>query len=492
MSVLDATMLVLAVLLPWLAGGAIVAALPGARAAGAGRAAWIAGAGWLLGAVLVTVVMRALALAGVPFGRLSIGLPSLLIGLAAVLVVSRRAGWPSRERVAAGLDALAGRGLAPRMRVAWLVVLAWLVVRFAMLLAEVVWQPLYPWDAWIQWATKAKVWYSLRTIVPFDFAEGWFAANGARYFDASPHYPATVPLWQVWTSVMLGRWDDALMNVFWWQCAVALALVAYAALRRVGYGRPGALVGTWLVSSLPLANVHVALAGYADLPMAAYYTVAAVAALRWIERRGLDDALLALAFVVACPLIKTPGLIWALTIVAAVVVGAWPRGGLRLVGLTAAALAVVLTITSRYSPTVLGYTVHLTFEPAWSALRDAFFMLGNWHLLWYAVLAVAILGRREAAAPPLVAFTTLVAAGGAFLLVVFGVTNARDWVADQTTVNRAALHLAPLAALWALAVFRRTTMRDAPVGAPADAAMDAREASSLDAPDDPDARPVHA
>jgi hypothetical protein len=492
MSALDATMLVLAVLLPWLAGAAIVAALPGARAEPAGRAAWIAGAGWLLGAVLVTLLMRVLAVAGIPFGRLSIALPLAVIGAAAIFVVSRRAGWPSRERVNAGRDALAGRGLAPRMRVAWLGLLAWLAVRFAMLLAEVVWQPLYPWDAWIQWATKAKVWYSLRTIVPFDFAQQWFAANGARYFDASPHYPATVPLWQVWTSVMLGRWDDALMNVFWWQCAVALALVAYAALRRVGYGRLGALVGTWLVSSLPLANVHVALAGYADLPMAAYYTVAAVAALRWLERRGLDDAVLALAFVVACPLIKTPGLIWALTIVAAVVVGAWPRAGLRLVGLSAAALAAALTIVSRYSPTVLGYTVHLTFEPAWSALRDAFFMLGNWHLLWYAVLAVAVLGRREAAAPPLQPFTVLIAAGAAFLLVVFGVTNARDWVADQTTVNRAALHLAPLAALWALAVFRRTTTREAPVLASGDVATGTGEAMSVNAAVDPAARPAHA
>jgi len=494
MSVLDASMLVLAVLLPWLAGGAIVAALPGARAEPAGRPAWIAGAGWLLGAVLVTVLMRGLARTGVPFGRLVIALPLAGVAAAALVIAWRRAGWPSRGLVAAGRDALAGRALDGAARVAWIALLAWLAARFAMLLAEVLWQPLYPWDAWIQWATKAKVWYSLHTMVPFEFAEQWLAANGTRYFDASPHYPATVPLWQVWTSVMLGRWDDALMNVFWWQCAVALALVVYAALRRLGYGRLGALTGTWLVSSLPLANVHVALAGYADLPMAAYYTVAAVAALRWIERRGIDDALLALAFVAACPLIKTPGIIWAMTIVAAVVVGAWPRGGLRLVGLSAAALAVLLSITSRYSPTVLGYTVHLTFAPAWAALRDSFFMLGNWHLLWYAVLAVAILGRREAAERPLQPFTTLIVAGFSFLLLVFGVTNARDWVADQTTVNRAALHLAPLAALWALAVFRRYATRDAPPVAAPDREDPAGTNHALpgDAPVDAAAQPAHA
>ena len=88
------------------------------------------------------------------------------------------------------------------------------------------------------------------------------------WLDASPDYPATVPLWQVWSSVTLGRFDDALMNVPWWLTAVAFAV----RIRRAAGGgdeRRGGVVGAWLVSSLPLANVHVALAGYADLPMAA-------------------------------------------------------------------------------------------------------------------------------------------------------------------------------------------------------------------------------
>ena len=93
-----------------------------------------------------------------------------------------------------------------------------------------IWTPLYPWDAWIQWATKARVWYSLGHIVPFGRTDAWFAANGAIWFDASPNYPATVPLWQVWSSLALGRWDDALMNLPWWLTAVAFAIAIYGAL----------------------------------------------------------------------------------------------------------------------------------------------------------------------------------------------------------------------------------------------------------------------
>ncbi len=474
MSPMDVLALLAAIALPWAAGSGIVAALPASRGGAPGSAAWIAGAGWLLGAVLVTLVMRATARLGLPFGRLSIGVPLALVATCAAALVARmsNATWRGATLQARdGLASLLGRGLTGIRRIAWLALLAWLGVRFALLLSEVLWQPLYPWDAWIQWATKAKVWYSLGTIVPFEFTDQWLAGNGASYFDASPHYPATVPLWQVWTCVALGRWDDSLMNVFWWQTALALALVAYATLRQFEFGRIGALVGTWLVASLPLANVHVALAGYADLPMAAYYTVAAVAALRWVERRRRDDAALAVFFVASCALVKTPGIVWALTIVGAALVGAWPRTGLRVVGIAAAAFAVLLLATSRYSPTVLGYTIHLTFAPSWGALGDSFFMLGNWNLLWYAVIGTAVLARREALERPMQAFTTLIAAGAAFLLIVFGVTNARDWVADQTTVNRATLHLAPLAALWAVVVFRRYALRAAPqaVAEPGDA-----------------------
>ena len=92
-------------------------------------------------------------------------------------------------------------------------------------------RPLYPWDAWTQWATKARVWYELGGIAPFARVAAWLAANGGVYFDASPEYPPTMPLLQVYQSLLLGRWDDALMNGSWWQTGIALALVLYGGLR---------------------------------------------------------------------------------------------------------------------------------------------------------------------------------------------------------------------------------------------------------------------
>src|SRR5207248_7840187 len=66
-------------------------------------------------------------------------------------------------------------------RIAWIVLLAWLAFRFATLAVEIASRPLYPWDAWSQWATKARVWYELRHMAPFVPGEAWLAgASGDR------------------------------------------------------------------------------------------------------------------------------------------------------------------------------------------------------------------------------------------------------------------------------------------------------------------------
>jgi hypothetical protein len=454
--VIDALALFVGLLLPWIAGSAVVAALPRRDpiATEPGGLAWIVGAGYFVGAFALTLWMRVLSIVGVPFGRTSVGLPLAALAIALVTWMVWRSRGHATPWLITARDTLLARSLADWQRVAWFALLAWLLLRYALLFAEVAWQPLYPWDAWIQWATKARVFYELGRIVPFARADAWIAAGGSAYFDASPNYPLTVPLLQTWADVALGRYDDSLMNLPWWQIGVSLSLASYAALRSFGYSALAALTGAWIVVSLPLVDVHIALAGYADLPMASFYTVAMLAALRWIRSRTLADALVALILIAACPTIKTPGIAWAATIVPAVVLAIAGRFGLRIVATLFALGALALLIFARATPRILGYQLHLDFEPAWDALAQSFFLLGNWHLLWYAAIGVAILARRQILSPALAPFTVAMIAGLAFLFVVFGFTNARNWVADQTTINRAALHFAPLVALWTLAAFR--------------------------------------
>jgi hypothetical protein len=450
--------------LPWLLGCSLLLAIDWPRSpAGAtqgstagGTAALRLGYGFFIGALCLTLWMRALSLAGVTFGRVSIGAPMLVAIIALVAWVARC----NRISLAAGRSALESliRPPLPRwQKWAWALLLAWLALRFASLAAEVAWRPLYPWDAWVRWATKARVWFDLGRIAAFVPAEAWLSGVTGAYFDASPNDPATVPLLQLWSCIALGRWDDSAMNWPWLMMLFALTLAVYGALRDVDFSMLAALVGAYLVASLPLLDAHVALAGYADLMIAGVYTLAALVLHRWALRRDPRDAALALLLALACPLIEIPGFVWTLTLVPGVIVVLLPRRGFQLVGLGFGVAALILLALVQFEPIILGHSLHLDYQPPWQSLVEAYFLFDNWHLLWYAVVALTLLGARRLSAPPLAPLAMVAASALAFVFIIFAFRNAAALIADFTTVNRATLHVAPLLACLCVLVWRELT-----------------------------------
>ncbi|MFO1305797.1 MAG: hypothetical protein U1F54_18880 [Burkholderiales bacterium] len=473
---MDALMLAFAAAVAWLPGVAALLALRRASPLAPGEGAWTAGVGFLVGAFALTVWMRILSRAGVPFGVAVIALPLLAAGAVALALAWRRDRFDPRSWAPRFSRALLASDLTGGARILWIALLAWLAARFALLAMEVLSRPLYPWDAWTQWATKARVWYELGTMVPFARVADWYDAGGRVYFDASPEYPPTMPLLQVWNCLALGRWDDVLMNAPWVQMAVALALAAYGGLRLLGTTAVTAMVGAFLVASLPLANVHVALAGYSDLPLAAYYAAAALALLRWSRERGARNAAVVIVLAIACTQIKNPGWFWAATLVPGALVVLVPRHGLRLSLVGFAIVAFALAALARLKLTVFNYRLDLNFDPPWRDLFQSYFLLGNWNLLWFGVAGAVLLARRELLAKALVPLTTVVIGGILFLFFVFGFTNASEFIADQTTVNRATLHLAPLMVCFMTLAFdafsRRAGTGEAPAPAPTEPAAD--------------------
>jgi hypothetical protein len=456
---MDAVALMLGFALPWSLGVTLVASLS-ARASWdePGRVAWTLGSGWLAGAFVLTLWMRLLAALGQHFGIVAIAGPLAAITVVLAWSTGRRIGAAPIVALRQSAGELAGRRLGEPWRALWLALVAWLGLRFAMLLSEVLWRPLYPWDAWTQWATKARVWFELKTMAPFVNASDWLqAATPSVYFDVGPYYPATVPLTQVWAATVLGRWDDALVNLPWWLTGVAFGLALYGFLARQGFAPLTALVGTWLALSLPIFDVHIALAGYADLAMATYFTVAVLAAFGWIRARDPADGGLALLLLSACIMIKNPGKIWVVTLLPGLLVALLPRYGLRVAAACLGGGAGLAVLLAASGATVLGYRLTLDFSVPWRGLADAYFAFGNWHLLWYGAIAVAILCRRELLSRDLAPLTLVLAAGLLFLALGFVFSNAVFWVEDQSTVNRATLPLAPLIVVWMLLAFRAWT-----------------------------------
>ena len=442
--------------LAWALGIALLAALHGRRTPWStpGEVAWIAGCGWFAGQFLLTLWMRALSAAGVRFGITAIGVPLAALTALAAWLAWRRNRDASRSVVAA-LRGIGAQSLGAAPRMLWFTLLGWLALRFVLLLAETLRRPLYPWDAWTQWATKARVWFELGTMAPFVTASEWLATPGAAvYFDAAPNYPATVPLTQVWSATLIGRWDDALINLPWWLTALAFGFALYGFLRGRGMGSVGALLGTWLALSLPILDAHVALAGYADLAMATYFTLAALATLRLLQTRDAADLAPAILFAVACILIKNPGKVWIVLLTPGACAALLPRHGLRVAAACFGVAALAALVLTRSSVTILGYHLQLDYAMPWDGLVEAWFTFANWHLLFYGAAATAVLAWRHLLSRELAPLTITVAAGLAFLMFGFAFTNARLWVEDQSTVNRATLHLAPLIVVWMLLAFR--------------------------------------
>ena len=253
----------------------------------------------------------------------------------------------------------------------------------------------------------------------------------------------------MWANLGLGSWDDAKMNMAWPLLLGALALAAYGQARRVGASPLAAAVVAYLLASIPILDAHAALPGYADLPLAATFGLAAIAFFVWVVTNDARQLVLAVVFAAMTPLYKIPGVIWSLTLVPAVLVALYNRASGRkalrwtLVIVVASLAAAGYLYLKQRNFSVTLYQAHAAPNPSAGFVLDNYFLLDNYHLLWYLAIVALVVWWRQAIATDLRPATTLIAAGVAFLVVSFFFTNSGEWWGDYGTINRATIHLAP-------------------------------------------------
>lgn len=475
----------LALAIPWFAGALWVRVL-WRDASPPGAWPLALGYGGLLGLLAATLLLRVQAALGLSLGWVG---PTLVLALAGGWLAWRPTsldfpilGQKGKAPLDRSLDSQA-QETAPKTGAKWrqalfVLLLAWLGIRFLNLALEVWWRPLYPWDAWTTWAVRPRVWSELGQLLPFVDPQRWLSdATGSVYTIEAWTYPYTVPLLALWPTLAYGGWNETAANLPWLGCALGLGLGFYGQARLWGASALTALVFTWLLLSLPLLNTHVALAGYADLWLAAVFGLAAIAFFQWVRNGDRRQGLLAVLLALACPLVKLEGAVWLLLFIPAWL--AARLGGWRLLALAVAVAALGLgwwwVGGVAFNLPGLGEWVlrpdliqvpylgrfNLGYRGGWDPVVKNFLVLANWHLLGYLALIAAgmaaltvIRGRAE---PWLRAELTFVAASLAALFVLFFLTDAQRWAEQYTSINRVALDFVPAFLFWILTVFEQAS-----------------------------------
>ena len=390
---------------------------------------------------------------------------------AAVIAIAR---WWLRRRgsvtghsiSAEGAEGTQGEGVRTRWQW-WLMgaLLATLVARALIIVREIWLRPLYPWDAWSAWAIEPKTWMLLGHYVPFGSIHDWAAAPATldmRTFSAW-FYPDALPWLDVWFASAAGGWIEPLVNMPWVGAWIGLLFGHYGQWRTLGLSRWRALLAVYVLASLPLLTVHAAVAGYADLWVAALFGFALLAWMRWLQGRDRRQLALALVCATALPFIKLEGWVWAAALLLSMGFGALsPRWRLRGLAATVVAIAILFAGGTHALFVTIGwvdangevlleragpFALLTTFSWHGDALMgavNAFFALPNWHLFWWILPFVVIWRWRELVAREWLRLPALLllACFGA-LMFLFLATAAADWAQSFTAINRLVLQLTP-------------------------------------------------
>ena len=451
------------VALPWVAGVLWIRAVL-RQGASCGLSISI-GYGYPVGLFGVTVVMRMLDLIGQPWNVVWIAAPVAALAAAAY--------WRARSLTVPGagrraLDAV--MALPSAVRVLFAVLLALTALRVLLLGSEIVLLPLVPYDAFAQWATKSRVWYEYGRMAPFVSGLEWGRAAGTMHFtDTHPGYPGTVPLFQVWTALCLGRWDESLVNIPWLVGFVALGVAFYAQVRRLGISASKAMFGTYMLLSLPFLTIHVALAGIADIFVAIAYGLAAMALWQWTMTRQRDDAILALVMAIVCLSLKLEGLVWVSTLIAGVVVAVNRRLGLAMIGF-GVLVAVLYVAFGPPELRIFNFLLRTRFENVSLSVYRHLFVMDNWHLFWYAVTAVLVVNARILVGRALAPMTVTMLAALAFIFILFYFSSASGGVKDDSLTNRMPLQIAPSLLFYVALILRERRMRSGTTDEPGSSA----------------------
>lgn len=267
---------------------------------------------YLVGIAVAGIVAAHLALLGAGVGVAELAVLTVLMWAVAWRRLRGERGHVTRERV----------GVAGAV----LLLLAFVLLAHVLHMLEV--RPLYEWDGWAIWATKARALY--------DFGGAYHPV-----FTTYPpvQHPLFLPALEAIDFHALGRFDGTLVHAQLGLLGFGFAAALWTLLReRV----PAALAGLGVLAIVSAtAFVEQLSTNYADIPLALFVALGAVCLARWLDEGDRTLLPAAALFLGTAALTKPEGLLFALAaILAALSVGG--RGHLRGTLLAGAGVALLL------------------------------------------------------------------------------------------------------------------------------------------------------
>ena len=271
------------------------------------------GLGYIVGVLAISVIVYLACLAG--FSLREAGLLATLAGLCAVFFYAKR--FLSTSRVNGLFFSKGGSTDRSPSWGGWLsdpVALSMLILlcaHLALSLDNNLSKAIFPWDAFTTWMYRAKVWVLTDTISNMAFTPAWVAGHAdSDYAIHAHHYPVALSVYPAYMSGLTGAWTSSAASIPWTMALLALAMSTYGTLKLANCHEKLALIGAYFIASLPLVNVHAALAGYGDLWISLSSGIGLTLLLIWTLHGGRETLRIGIVALLVGTQLKTEGWLW--------------------------------------------------------------------------------------------------------------------------------------------------------------------------------------
>ena len=316
--------------------------------------------------------------------------------------------------------------------------------------------PLTPWDAWFGWVAKAKIWY-YHGIDEILVQRPQWLLSSTNFTNPTAHYPDALPLIYVFNSGLFG-WNETALNAIYPSMFIAFLLAFYGNIK-LSTNKLYALIAVFSLITIPFVNVHVTLAGYADIWVASFLMLSIFYTQALVIKPNIINLIYLIIFLVTMVMFKLESWVWLNIFIIVLTLNFIAKPKRKWMYMSLIVFAVVwyivdgFNINSPFGEVIL--TPHLIKIPALgtyvlsfvnttSAWLEALFYSHNWNLLWYSTPFALFFyfksnNNQLTTVPAMYLIFTVI-----FLYVLFYMTYASIFVSDFTSSNRIVLHIVPL------------------------------------------------